>query len=182
MYKILEQNIFSIDNYNIIPIREEDIFLIKKWRNEQIKFLRQDKIINDEEQRIYYDHYIKSEFEKDFPKQILFSILNKKKLVGYGGLVHIDWRNKNGEISFLLETSLYSNQLYYNDSFNAFLKMIQEVAKKTSLKKIFTFGYDISAYRFLPLKQQNFLKEAHLVKHVKVKDEIKDVIIYSKFL
>ena len=48
MYKILEQNIFSIDNYNIIPIGEEDIFN-KKWRNEQIKFLRQDKIINDED-------------------------------------------------------------------------------------------------------------------------------------
>ena len=60
--------------------------------------------------------------------------------------------------------------------------MIQEVARKANLNKIFTYGYDISPYRFKPLKQQNFLKEAHLVKHVKVEDEIKDVIIYSKFL
>jgi CMP-N-acetylneuraminic acid synthetase len=42
-YKILEQQVFSKDNYSLVPIRFEDRFDIMKWRNEQIYHLRQDR-------------------------------------------------------------------------------------------------------------------------------------------
>ena len=47
------------------------------------------------------------------PHQILVRFLLRNNLIGYGGIVHIDWVNLRGEVSFLLETSrTYDHQNY----------------------------------------------------------------------
>ena len=49
-YLALKKNIFSIDDFSIIPIRYEDRFEIMKWRNEQVYHLRQDEPLTVKDQ------------------------------------------------------------------------------------------------------------------------------------
>ena len=58
----------------------------------------------------------------------------------------------------------------------------RKVAKSINLDKIFTYGYDISQYRFYPLIELNFLKEATLKKHKKINGKLIDILIYSKVI
>ena len=104
-YNCLDKNEFSIGDYKIIPIRFEDRLDILKWRNEQIYHLRQDKILTKEVQDNYFREIVASIFSEKKPNQILFSYLKNQKCIGYGGLVHINWTDKNAEISFLMNYS-----------------------------------------------------------------------------
>ena len=96
-----EKSYFHFKQYYITPIRKKDIQSIRKWRNEQLDVLRQKKPISVKEQSIYYNKIIKKSFQQKKPSIILFSFLFKKKCIGYGGLVHINWKEKQAEVSFL---------------------------------------------------------------------------------
>ena len=99
-YRILSKSKFSRMGFRIVPLRMEDRFMIMKWRNEQLYHLRQKKKLTKKDQDNYFNAVVNELFDKEFPEQILFSFIHSKKCVGYGGLVHIDWENKNAEISF----------------------------------------------------------------------------------
>ena len=49
-YNCLDIQKFSFEDYILIPIRQEDIQDIRKWRNAQIDILRQKKPISENEQ------------------------------------------------------------------------------------------------------------------------------------
>ena len=55
-YKCLKKQIFSFNEYQLIPIRDQDKYAIMKWRNEQIYHLRQVKILDKETQEIGRAH------------------------------------------------------------------------------------------------------------------------------
>ena len=63
-----------------------------KWRNEQIIHLRQKKLLTKSDQDNYFNNVLRKTFDEMLPNQILFSFYHKDKFVGYGGLVHIDWK------------------------------------------------------------------------------------------
>lgn len=180
-YKILEQQVFAKGNYSIVPIRFEDRFEIMRWRNEQIDILRQGDFLTEEIQNNYFNNVVIKLFDDKKPKQILFSYLKDKKLIGYGGLVHIDWENKNAEISFLLDTNV-NNEEFYLKTFTIYLNLIKQVAKSIGLHKIFTYGYCTDEYRFTPLLKNDFKQEAHLKKHILIDKELIDIKIYAHFL
>jgi hypothetical protein len=55
IYKCLSTNQeYAIGDYKIVPLRYEDIFSIKEWRNTQIDILRQKELLSDENQIQYY--------------------------------------------------------------------------------------------------------------------------------
>jgi RimJ/RimL family protein N-acetyltransferase len=180
-YDCLKQQIYEYEEYNIIPIRSEDRYEIMKWRNEQIFYLRQNQALTKEDQDNYFNTVLTNIFEQEFPDQILFSFFKNNKLIGYGGLVHIDWENQNAEISFLIKTDL-NNLKYYTESFTVFLKLIQQLALNIKMHKIYTYGYKTNDYRFSPLINSFFEKEVELKNHKKINDTWLDVLIYSKFL
>lgn len=105
-YIALEQNEFVSGDYKIVPIRYEDRMLIMKWRNEQIYHLRQAKPLTEEDQNNYFNGVVSRLFEQDQPGQLLFSYLYKEECIGYGGLVHINWIDRNAEISFIINTQV----------------------------------------------------------------------------
>ncbi|HMR86859.1 MAG TPA: GNAT family N-acetyltransferase, partial [Saprospiraceae bacterium] len=99
-YKSLNLAEISDGQYKIVPIRYEDRLNIMKWRNEQMYHLRQSKPLTEEEQERYFTNVVAQLFDKEQPDQILFSYLEGDVCIGYGGLVHINWIDKNAELSF----------------------------------------------------------------------------------
>ena len=49
-YTCLEKNNYSFENYELIPIRIQDMESIGMWRNDQIDFLRQEKSLSSTDQ------------------------------------------------------------------------------------------------------------------------------------
>ena len=163
-YKVLSKQIFKSDPFCIVPIRSEDRFRIMKWRNEQIYHLRQKEFLNKESQNKYFDTIIKSSFNESCPRQILFSMLKNQKCIGYGGLVHINWEDKNAEISFIMDTDLEKKSFY--KVWYEYLKIIQQVAfKDLKLHKIYTFAFDLRPQLYDVLLDSGFNKEARLKQH-----------------
>tara|TARA_B110000114_G_scaffold35742_1_gene37147 strand:+ start:4257 stop:4817 length:561 start_codon:yes stop_codon:yes gene_type:complete len=180
-YKCLKTNIFSDSKFKIIPIRFEDSIEIMNWRNEQIEILRQSEKLTSDKQIEYFSTVVNKLFYEKEPSQLLFSFFYEEELIGYGGLVHIDWENCNSEISFLLKTELNDIESYI-EKFTFFLKLVYQLAESISLHKIYTYGYDIDEYRFAPLINLCYEKEVVLKKQKKTNDNWYDVLIYSKFI
>lgn len=178
-YKILTTQSFSNEEYSIVPIREEDKFEILKWRNEQMFHLRQAKKITEEDQNNYFKNVVADLFNQERPRQILFSYLKGGNCIGYGGLVHINWVDKNAEISFIMKTSL--EQDYFSFHWNTYLGLIEKIAfDELKLHKIFTYAFDIRPHLYSALERCGFIKDATLKEHCYFEGVFQDVIIHSK--
>ncbi|MEQ8217965.1 MAG: GNAT family N-acetyltransferase [Arenibacter sp.] len=179
-YKVLNNQIFSNGKYAIVPIRMEDRHMIRKWRNEQIFHLRQNKVLSEEDQDNYFNTVVASLFSQEHPSQILFSYLDGDTCIGYGGLVHINWVDKNAEISFITNTAIKNEQ--YEFHFSNFLSLIDEVACiELGFHKIFTYAFDVRPDIYPMLEKNGFNREAVLKEHCFFNGGFKDVIIHSKF-
>ena len=178
-YKALQQNVFEMDEYSIVPIRSDDRYEIMKWRNEQIYHLRQDKPLTKEVQDNYFDKIIPQLFNQEKPSQLLFSFLKNGKLIGYGGLVHINWVDQNAEVSFIMDTKLEKE--YFKFHWCVFLELIEKVAfLELELYKIFTYSYDLRPKLYEVLEKMSFTKEATLKEHCLFDTKYINVLIHSK--
>ncbi|MBA6155159.1 GNAT family N-acetyltransferase [Tenacibaculum sp. S7007] len=178
-YKVLDTQSFSKDHYSIVPIRFEDRLQIMKWRNEQMYHLRQAKILTEEDQNSYFKNIVSKLFEQEKPNQILFSYLKGNECIGYGGLVHINWIDKNAEISFIMDTSLEKE--HFNFHWKTYLSLVEQVAfNELVLHKIFTYAFDLRPHLYTALEESNYKREAILKEHCFYNNEFKDVIIHSK--
>jgi RimJ/RimL family protein N-acetyltransferase len=173
--------LLSLGSYQTLPIRHEDMSHIMKWRNEQSTALRNNQKLTKKKQDEYFKNNILPTFSQKQPTQMLFSFFFNQKLIGYGGLVHIDWKNQNAEISFLLATDRNKPQQYTKE-FMAFLQLIIQVASQTSLKKIYTNGYSNRKYAFKALPLCGFVQEGILKKHKLINGKFYDIIYYAYFL
>jgi RimJ/RimL family protein N-acetyltransferase len=158
----------------------EDRHAIRKWRNEQIFHLRQHKLLSKEDQDTYFNTVVKSLFSQEQPNQILFSYLEDNKCIGYGGLVHINWIDKNAEISFLTKTDI-KGKAYELQMLN-FMYLIEQVAfKELNFHKLFTYAFDVRPEIYDIIEKSGFNKEATLKEHCFFDNKFIDVIIHSKF-
>jgi RimJ/RimL family protein N-acetyltransferase len=178
-YKCLQVNEFKGENYSIVPIRYQDRFNIMKWRNEQIYHLRQEKLLTIEDQEKYFSNTIKSLFNDKNPNQLLFSFLENGICIGYGGLVHINWIDKNAEISFIMNTDLEKES--FKKNWIAYLKLIEKLAfEEINLHKIYTYAFDLRPKLYAALLEANYIEEVRLKEHCHFHDNYIDVVIHSK--
>lgn len=179
-YKILGQKKIQIKNISIVPIRLEDRFEIMKWRNEQMYHLRQNKLLNEKDQNNYFKNVIINLFDQKEPNQILFSYLENGKCIGYGGLVHINWSDKNAEISFIMNTELEND--YFESHWITFLSLIEKLAfEELKFHKIYTYALDLRPKLYKALEYSSFKKEAVLNKHCLFDGKFINVVIHSKY-
>lgn len=179
-YKILKKHNFSFQNYKLVPIREEDIQLIKNWRNDQIDILRQEEPITKEQQIDYYNQVIKKSFSDEKPTLMLFSFIHSDSCIGYGGLTNIDWDIKSAELSFLIDTDRISDSKMYENDFTSFLYMIFELTfNELNFTKIFTETYDGRPVHISILEKNGFLLEKRLKQHKRIHDILINVLIHS---
>lgn len=177
-YKCLSKQSYSFNEYQIVPIRDEDKCDIMQWRNDQIYHLRQSRSLKKEDQDKYFNTVISNLFEIENPEQILFSYLENGICIGYGGLVHINWVDKNAEISFLLNTK---HEGYFIENWCSFLYLIEKIGfLELKFHKLFTYAFDLRPKLYLALNKSNYTKEAVLHQHTFFDNKYIDVIIHSK--
>lgn len=178
-YKILNKQVFTKGNYKIVPIRYEDRLVIMKWRNEQLFHLRQLKPLVLEDQENYFTNIIPELFEQNNPNQLLFSYLEDDVCIGYGGLVHINWVDKNAEISFIMNTELEKENFHFH--WKTYLGLIEQLAfGELYMHKIFTYAFDLRPHLYEVLQGCEYKREATLNEHCLFNGEYKDVVIHSK--
>lgn len=178
-YKVLNRQVYTSGNYSIAPIRMEDRYAIMKWRNEQIYHLRQNQPLTEADQDAYFENVVAQLFEQDKPNQILFSYLENGECIGYGGLVHINWIDKNAEISFIMDTALEKE--HFENHWGIYLKLIEEVAfQELELHKIFTYAFDNRPKLYPALEKAGFKLDARLREHCLFEGKFIDVLIHTK--
>ena len=178
-YVCLKNQIFTSGDFSLVPIRMEDRYDIMQWRNEQIYHLRQNKPLTKEDQDAYFEHVVTKLFDQEQPNQILFSFLKKGVCIGYGGLVHINWIDKNAEVSFIMNTEL--EQDYFSNHWTVFLQLIEQVAfKELQFHKLYTYAFDLRPHLYEIIENVGFVKEVRLKEHCFFNGEYKDVLIHGK--
>jgi len=178
-YKILSKNIFQKGDFKLVPIRFEDRYDIMKWRNEQIYHLRQTSPLTIENQDDYFKSIVYDLFFQEQPNQLLFSLLKHDKLIGYGGLVHINRVDNHAEISFIMDTELEKEN--FEELWLNYLNLIEKVAfNEMNFHKIFTYAFDLRPKLFNTLEKANFYHEATLKEHCYFDNTYIDVLIHTK--
>lgn len=178
-YKVLNNQNFLNAGYSLVPIRYEDRLDIMKWRNEQIYHLRQNKPLSVEDQEHYFQIVVDKLFNEDKPNQILFSFLENNICIGYGGLVHINWIDKNAEISFIMDTKLEENNFAL--IWSNYLSLIEQMAfRELKLHKIYTYAFDLRPHLYDVLLSSNYIEDARLKEHCFFQGKYIDVVIHSK--
>ncbi|MCM8810937.1 MAG: GNAT family N-acetyltransferase [Candidatus Omnitrophica bacterium] len=181
-YLVLEKDSYQFQEYSLVALREEDILLIKDWRNAQILILRQNKPLTEPEQIEYYNQVVIPSFSQAKPSIILFSFLKKEMCIGYGGLVHIDWSNKRAELSFLLNPERVKDKNLYEVEFTIFIKLIKEIAfKELKLNKVYTETFDLNfrSHHISILEKNGFTFEGRLRQHIYKENKFIDSLIHS---
>ncbi len=178
-YKALSKQVFKESNYALVPIRAEDRFAIMQWRNQQLYHLRQAKPLTAQDQEFYFAEVVAKLFGQEQPSQLLFSFLQDDICIGYGGLVHINWVDKNAEISFIMATELEQN--HFAENWKTYLRLIEEVAfNELKLHKIYTYAFDLRPHLYPVLEGCGYHREAELADHCLFDGEYKKVVIHSK--
>ncbi len=180
-YTCLTQQVFISGKYALVPIRFEDRYNIMKWRNEQIYHLRQVKPLTQEDQDAYFENVVAKLFDQVKPSQILFSFLEDGVCIGYGGLVHINWIDKNAEVSFIMDTRLESE--YFTFHWNNYLQLLKQVAfNSLSLHKTYVYAFDLRPHLYEALEKSGYFFDCRLKEHCFYNKEFKDVVIYSQII
>lgn len=177
-YICLQHQEQHLGDYSIVPLRYEDRFSIMKWRNEQIYHLRQARPLTEDDQQRYFDNVVSKLYDNPKPDQILFSYLEKGVCIGYGGLVHINWIDRNGEISFIMDTKLEAE--HFAEHWSNYLTMLKAVAfDDLDLHKIYTYAFDLRPHLYTMLEANGYKREATLKEHCLFNGEYKDVMLHS---
>lgn len=178
-YRCLNQQIFTSDGFSIEPIRDEDKYAIMQIRNEQIYHLRQAKPLTVADQENYFATVVAGLFNQEKPNQILFSFFEKGEFIGYGGLVHINWIDKNAEISFVMKTELEAE--HFQKYWVNYLKLIEQVAfEELQFHKLFVYAFDLRPHLYQAVEAGGFYPEARLKEHCFFNGKFIDVVIHSK--
>lgn len=179
-YKCLDINNFKDGVYELVPIRDEDKYKIRIWRNEQIEILRQENLLSITDQENYFKNVVDQLFEKNQPNQILWSFLQDGKLIGYGGLVHIDWNKKEAEISFLTKTERNLDKEQFISDWNVYLNLVKRVARHfLQFKRIFTYAYDIRPHLYTALENSDFREIKRIKNGIIINKTEKDIVLHA---
>jgi RimJ/RimL family protein N-acetyltransferase len=177
-YKCLGLFEIKKENYKLVPIRYEDRIDIIKWRNEQMYHLRQAEKLTEQAQDKYFSDFVAKLFEQEKPNQILFSYLKDDVCIGYGGLVHINWIDKNAEISFIMDTKLEKNEFELH--WSNFLFLLKKLAfTQLKFNTIFTYAYNLRPHLYPVLEKNDFKLKEKLVNEIEIERKKVDVLIHQ---
>lgn len=179
-YRIMPRSKLSDGVITLRMLRQEDIENIRLWRNAQMVVLRQAYPISPKEQVRYFEHHVWPEKKSNKPRQILLGLELTNKLIGYGGLVNLNWAAKKGEISFLLSDEIEVQQVLRKEMFTRFLQLIKELSFQTlGLQRIWTETYSFRKAHIETLEASGFVLESYMRKQLIINGERTDSLIHG---
>ena len=181
-YACLKQERYESGPLAVIPVREEDMELIRVWRNEQIRVLRQKKPLSPEDQRRYFREAVLPTFEQPHPPMLLFTYLLEERPIGYGGLVHIDWDHRRAEVSYLLETARSQEAAdgEYAWLFSTFLDLMKRIAfDELGFNRLHAETFDIRQLHVQIMERNGFRLEGRMRQHVWIDGRFVDSLIHG---
>jgi hypothetical protein len=179
-YRVLKGFRGKLGDYSLSSIRMEDSECIRKWRNDQITALRQKEPLSDEEQTRYFKEFVRPQFPKEQPDQILLRFTLGNELIGYGGLVHLNWDDKRAEVSFLLESERAKDLTLYERECKVFMNLLKICAFTVlGLNKISTEAYSHREFHVNALEAAGFAREGVLREHIQIDEVWVDSIVAS---
>lgn len=157
----------SADFLGLRDLTEADMEPIRKWRNSQKHVLRQHTNLTMSDQKSFYHNILVPERSRLRPNQILAAIVQSERLIGYGGLVRVDWHNRRAEISFLLQPQLEASTNTKEMVFRYFLSEVCRAAfDRLGLNRLFTETYAFRLEHIAILESFGFQSEGLLSEHV----------------
>lgn len=164
------------------PISWEDRVAIRQWRNDQLDVLRQRTPLSEHDQDDYFESTVRPSFGQIRPAQVLVAYTENEQLVGYGGVVHIDWDDRRGEISFLTSRERADSPDFEQD-WSVFIGLLAAVARDDlHLHKLTTETYafrdDVVRY----MRRAGMQPEGRLVDHHRVGEEYVDSLLHGLVL
>jgi RimJ/RimL family protein N-acetyltransferase len=164
----------------LCPMEKGFLQTLKRWRNLQINVLRQFKPLTDCDQERWFES-----LQHD-SKQVIFGIitfeesLKKPTFIGYCGITNIDFKDKRGEISFLVDPHRTTNEKMYRDDFLSVLEMLSRYGfEELNLNKLFTETFSFRDSHIKILEEFGFKREGTLRNHHFTNGQYFDSIIHS---
>ena len=145
-------------------LEKDDLAQIKKWRNEQQSICRYWKPLTDDNQEDWYFTYS----DKD-AREVIFAIRytlddGSDVLIGYTGLVYIDWLNRRAEYSILVDLNYHSN---YDEIFQKTTDFIVDYGfNSLNLNKITTETFSHRTHQIELLEKYGFERQGVLKDHI----------------
>ena len=142
--------------------------------------LRQSAPLTQIEQKAYFDNVVKPSFSQKKPDLVLLRLTYQNTLIGYGGLIHINWTDRNAKVSFLLDTERAKDSFQYGRDCSIFLNLLMKCAfDSLDLNKIFTHTYSHRPLHINSIEASGFRREGMLRQESKVDGEWVDAVIAS---
>lgn len=185
LYDLYDQDdklIGSVGSCNqryFFPLSKGDLSHIKDWRNSQMDVLRQWRPLSDWNQENWYR--IVSEDDH----QVIFSIKERNpdatpKLIGYCGITNIDYINRRGEISFLVDPSRGEDVDLYRLDFSAVLNYLCWYGfDGLNLHKLFTETFDFRVSHINILEEFGMHKDGIIREHQYINGKYHNSVIHS---
>ena len=162
-------------------VNYSDIESIRHWRNSQIDVLRQASLITCEEQERYFSEQIWPDKLSPYPKQVLLAIEKNYELIGYGGLVNLNWQDQRAEVSFLLSPKIENSSNERARIFLSFLGLIQELAfEDLGLSRLWTETFEFRTAHISVLEEAGALLEGSIRSHVRINGKNIDSKLHGK--
>lgn len=175
----ITKNAYRFHDRFFSNIKREHLSKLKDRRNSQMNILRQDKLLTDADQEKWF------KLINNDNSQVIFIISelnckNSNKLIGYCGIVNIDYENSKGEISFLVDSERINNlPLYREDFLSALYVLCCYGFENISLSTLYTETYLFRKHHIEILEEFGF-KQGKILKERKLVDGIYwDSIIHS---
>ncbi len=179
-YKCLAEDVYCCKDYCLLPLRAEDLLLIKEWRNAQMDYLRQKYPLSDDDQHRYYQEVVSHSFAADRPGLMLFSFLHGESCIGYGGLTNLSWDDARAEVSFLVNPERAAGHEQYYRDFHAFFSLLKIIAfRELQLNRLFTETYDLRPRHVAILEESGFRVEGRLKQHVFINNRYVDSLLHG---
>lgn len=177
-YRAMKRARLQQGPFSISAVEPDAIEAIRRWRNAQTSILRQSDPISAPEQSSYFDSVIWPDKPRKEPANILVSFFEDERVVGYGGLVHINWAHKRAEVSFLLDPSFLAEKDRHDQLAFVLIALIKGLAfQDLGLRRLTTETYETRACVIPILERSGFRAEGVLRRHV-----VKDGVIYDAFI
>lgn len=171
----------SICKFNkkyLYPMSREYLLKLKDWRNMQMDVLRQWKPLTEYNQENWFQLISQDN------TQVVFAIMeidekDNMKFIGYCGITNIDFVNRHGEVSFLVDPARRENKELYREDFLATLFMLCKYGfENLNLHKMYTETYIFREYHIKILEEFGLHPGGILKEHKFINGEYVDSIIH----